>query len=222
MTVSANSANFNWSIYVADSTPDLAMPSAVTSGATCIVGVINRTDDTTDCTGVSDSINGAYTKASETTPTTGSALWYFNNSAAGTPTVTATWAGAINSQMAVGWVLSDAGAMTFGSAATVREAGGNETAVNSNTVAPSGAGCIVGFASANNAQSDPEPTANGTGESELLTGGAGLRMGMFFEAFASGGTYGFETTWDSARTDFHVASFLEGATLDPIRLIWRQ
>ena len=211
MTVSASSSNFTRAIYTADSTPDLALPTTVPAGATIVVGVKNRTDTTTDCTSVTDSNGATYTKASESTATTESAFWYTNNSAGGTVTVTVTWAGAVNSQVAAGWISSDAGPLQYDAVATVREAGSNETTVNSNTVAATAAGCIIGFAGCNNTQSDPEPTANGAGESELLAGLSGLRVGMFFEAYASAGTYGFETTWDSATSQFHVLALKESS-----------
>lgn len=214
MTASASSSNFTRATFTADATPDLQLPTSAPAGATIVVGILNRTDTTTDLTGVADATNGAYTLASDYL-STDSALYYFNNSAAGQHTITVTFAGAVNSQVCVGWISSDAGALTFDAAATVRAAGSNETDVNSNTVATTGAGCIVGFAASNNAQTDPEPTADGAGESELLAGLSGLRIAAFFEATASAGTYGFETTWDSATTRFHVAAFKEPSAGQP-------
>jgi hypothetical protein len=50
-----------------------------------------------------------------------------------------------------------------------------------------------------------------SGETELSPMVNSVRGHMFFEAYASSGTYGIDTTIDSAVSNFHVVAFLEPA-----------
>jgi hypothetical protein len=180
-----------------------------------VLGILDRSDQTSTISSISDDVNGSWTlnyvDGGPVNLGAGNRVWlaYRNNCAAGTTTATVTFNAAISSQLAVAYIVSDAGAMTFDAAATARVSGTGETNVDSNTVATSGAGAIVGFVTMNNAQADPEPTADGAGESRLTSGQAGARAFLFFEAYGSSGTYGLETTVDSATTTFCVGAFLE-------------
>lgn len=213
MTVTANSS-LTAGIGTASTTVQKALPS-VPANATIVLGILNRSDETTAIDSISDDINGTWTlnyvsgPYDSTNTTFRSWLAYRNNCSSGTTTITVTFGAAINSQLAVGYLSSDAGAMTFDAAATVSETALAQTNADSNNAAASGAGAIIGFASMNNSQADPEPTADGTGESRITSGQSGGRAFLFFETYAAGGNYGVETTTDSACTVIHVGAFLE-------------
>jgi hypothetical protein len=189
---------------------------AVPNNATIVLGVHNRSNETAVITGISDTVNGAWSlnyvagPVDSTTATMRGWMPYRNGCAAGDTTITVTFDGAINSQIAGAWFLSDQGAMTYDAAATtLNQAAG--TNVDSNTVAATGAGVAVGALTTNNAQAGSEPIVDGAGETRLTNHGAGSRVFLFKETYASAGNYGFETTVDSAATLFMVGAFLEPA-----------
>lgn len=202
--------------------------TGVSSGDVLVLDVLNRSNETAVISDISDSVNGTWPlnyvnggPVDSTATTFRQWMPYLLNSGAGNPVITVTFDGAINSQCAAAYLHSDIGAMTYQGSAAARNAGGNETDVDSNTIAVSGAGCIVGAISMGNAQADPEPTADGAGESRLTTGQAGARAFLFFQAVASAGTHGFETTIDSSASIFQVGAFLEpgGAVYTPRRML---
>lgn len=213
MSVTANST-LTAAIGSASTTVAKALPS-VPAGATLVLGILNRSDESTTITGISDDVNGAWTLSyvagpvDSTNSTYRCWLAYRNNVAAGTTTITVTFSGAINSQLAVGYISSSGGAMTFDAAATTYHSAAGETNIDSLTAAATGAGAIIGFLATNNAQADPEPTADGAGESRITSGQAGARAFLFFESYASAASYGIETTADSATGMFIVGAFLE-------------
>lgn len=191
--------------------------ASVPANGTILLGILDRSDETTALSTIADTVNGAWTPNLVVGPvdfTNGtSRLWlaYFLNSAAGSPVITTTFDTAINSQVAACWISSDQGVMTFDVAATTSQHA-TSTDIDSNTLTAAGAGAIVGFLTTGNSQADPEPTADGAGESRVTSGAAGARAFLFFEAYASGGTKGIETTCDSTVAAFAVGAFLEPAT----------
>lgn len=197
--------------------------SSVPAGATIVLAIHNRSNETAAISGISDTVNGAWTPNYVSGPvdltgasTIRSWLAYLTNVSAGSPTITITFDGAINSQAAAVYISSDLGAITYQTNATPAERTTSGTDLDSNTIAANGAGCIVGSLCTNNAQADPEPIADGAGESRLTAAAAGGRTFIFFESFASAGTYGFEATIDSATAIFLVGAFLEpSTTLNP-------
>lgn len=190
--------------------------NGVSAGDVIVLEVLDRSNETSVISSISDTVNGSWPlnyvnggPQDSTASTYRNWMPYLLNSGAGNPVITVTFDGAINSQLAAAWLHSTLGAMTFQGAATVRNAAVNETAVASNTIAVTGPGCIVGAMGINNAQADPEPTADGAGESRCTAGQAGGRAFLFFEAVASASTVGFETTLDSGASIFQVGAFLE-------------
>lgn len=198
--------------------------ASVPAGATIVVAIHDRTDETTTISSISDNVDGAWTLnyvAGPVDTTNGTArgwLAYRNNCTGGTTTITVTFSGSINCQAVAAYLSSSLGAMSFdAAAATLDQAGTNW---DSNTVAATGAGAIVGALIVNNSQSDPEPTADGTGESRLNNGMSGGRTFLFGETYASSGSYGLEVTADNAGGVFIVGGFLEpAATTKKLKLL---
>jgi hypothetical protein len=214
MTVTAGS-----SITAAVGTASTTVSKSITSvpaNATIVLAIIDRSDETTTISSISDDVNGAWTLSyvdgpvNSTASTYRSWLAYRNGCAAGTTNVTVTFSGAINSQLAANYIVSDQGAMTFDVAATTMNSGSATTTADSNTAAATGAGAIVGGLLVNNGQTDAEPTAAGAGESRLTTGQAGLgRAFLFFETYATSGNYGITSVCDSSGVVHIVGAFLE-------------
>lgn len=188
--------------------------TSVPAGATIVLGIQNRSNETSVISGISDDVNGSWTLNYVAGPfdtangTLRAWLAYRNNCAAGTTNVTVTFDGAINSQLAANYIVSDQGAMTYDAASTTLDQT-TATNIDSNTVAATGAGGIVGYIATGNSQANPEPTADGAGESRITSGQAGGRSFLFFEANASSGSYGIETTCDSTVAVFMVGAFKE-------------
>ena len=216
MAMTADGANWNWAAYVGDATPDHALATNVTATATVVVSIHNRTDETTTITSVVGSLNGAYTLAEGPTDHTTATMrmwsYYFLNSAGGAETITVTFSGAINSNIVAGWCLDDAGAQTF----DVDVAGEDGIAshptdadADSPTLSAAGGGGILGFIATNNVVTF---SADGAGETNIEGGAGGQRLTAFFEAYASGGTKGFEATGSgNTRIVWHVLAFLTPA-----------
>jgi len=219
MSATGSDANFVRDVGAANATPTALIPTTIPAGATLTLFAINTSDETTTLNSVTDPVNGSWTIV-DTTNSAGSTFRTYTAyklnagaaSSSGDRTVTLTFSAAINSQFKVGWVSSDLGAMTYGGSATVLSTASNNTNLDSNTVALSGAGCLVGGFGTNNAQTST-PTMDGAGESVLTPNsmpGSGTRSYMVFQAVASAGTHGFEVTLAvSATCNFHVMSFLE-------------
>lgn len=188
--------------------------ASVPAGATIVLGIQNRSNETAVISGISDDVNGAWTLNYVDGPddivngTMRCWMAYRNNCSAGTTNVTVTFDGAINSQLAANYIVSDQGALTFDAAATTLDTN-TATNIDSNNATATGAGAIVGYVSCGNSQGDPEPTADGAGESRITSGQAGARSFLFFEAYASAGSYGIETTCDSTVALFMVGAFKE-------------
>lgn len=220
MTVTANSTLTG--AFGATSTTVVKSIPSVPAGATLVLGILDRSDETTTISGISDDVNGAWTLNYVAGPVDSTnqtyRCWqaYRNNCAAGTTNVTVTFNTAINSQLAVAYITSDQGEMTFDAAATVYHSAGAETNVDSLTATATGAGAIVGFLCTNNSQTDPEPTADGAGESRITSGQAGARAFLFFETYTGSGSYGIETTGDSSIAMLMVGAFKESAASSSI------
>jgi hypothetical protein len=218
MAISASSSNFTVNSATGSTTVTLTVPTSVPAGATLVVGVLNRSDETTAVSSVAGSLNASgWTLASGPTDLSGAStgrMWtyYKVNSAAGSEVVTVTFGASINSQIVGGW-FEDAshGAMTFDTVATPANVGTGTTDADSNTLAAAGAGAILGILFCGNIQTTL--TADGAGESRVstVTGLSGQqRIFAFFEAYASAGTVGFVTTpGTSTSYMFHVAAFNE-------------
>jgi hypothetical protein len=212
MTVTASSAI---AANISALTTNAFTLTGVPAGATIVLGIQNRTDETTEIVSIADTVNGAWTPNYVNGPVDSTATtmrgWfaYFNNAAAGDPLITMTFGSAISSQVAPGYIVSDVGVLSLDAVATVYQSAGNETNVDSNTATATGAGAIVGFEVMQNSQADPEPTADGAGEARMTAGQGGARSFLFFETYSAAGSYGFETTTDSAAAMFMVGAFLE-------------
>jgi hypothetical protein len=210
-------------------TKTVPLPSNVPAGATIVLGVFNRTDETTAITGVSDGTNGAWSLSGTVSgPTDDSGgtgrSWLIvktNSAAITTPAdVSVTFAVGVSTQMVVGWVDFDGStsALTLDGFATPTNTV-STTDVDSNAFAATGAGAIAGVAILNTAQTSW--TADGAGESRICDIPAGSRIALFFESYATSGSYGFVTTPGTAgRSMFHVAALLEpgggGGTVVPV------
>jgi hypothetical protein len=198
----------------ASTTAVVSMPTSAPANATLFLGILNRSDETTTISTVAGDVNTTGWVASAGSPadsTAGTArtwLYYKVGATTGTDTVTVTFSGAINSQVIAGWCSDDSGnAQTHDATATVLD--GNGTNYDSNTISAAGAGGIVGFVGGNQTAAW---TADGAGETIISGDSAGQRCEFVFEAYASAGTYGFETTAGaSTAANFHVAGFLNPA-----------
>lgn len=207
MTVTVSSSNFIRYIAGASSTThNIVLPSDVPAGASIVVGILDRADETTTLTSVADPVNGTWDGATLRQGPTDFAggtsrtwLVVLTNSAALTGssnrTLTVTVSSSLTLHAAAGWVSSDAGALTYDAVATIKNDAANDTNHDSNTVAATGAGVAIGFHAINNAQTSG-PTVDGAGESNLTTGTeTGRRTYMYGETFAGAGNYGFEITY---------------------------
>lgn len=188
--------------------------SNVAEHETVVVGFIDRTGGAV-INSVTDSASGTYTQRS--THTAGTALQRIyvreDCAAAASLTITVTTNVSQNSQMIAARVASDAGGTvypTFDVAATSLQVGSPDTIEwDSNTAAATAAGAIVGLIGTNATQTG-NPTMNGAGESNLVATGAGVRSFLFFEAYASSGSYGFDVTLsDAANGGFQVIALKE-------------
>lgn len=208
-------------INASSSAPTIVLGSDVPANAIIVVGVHNRTDETTTLDSISDPVNGTWTSPILQGPTDSAGSTFRTWIAARTSSAALTGAGnrtltinlsaTISTQIVAGWISSDLGAMTFDQVATAFSGASNDTNLDSNTIATpaSRAGVIIGFAGMNNAQS-AGPTMDGAGETNLVAADGSSRAFAFSEIFATNGTYGFETTLGTAATaNLHVASFLE-------------
>jgi hypothetical protein len=200
---------------VADTDGDVACTlTSVPANSTIVLGILNRTDESTTISTIADDVNGSWALSyvdgpvDSTATTFRSWLAYRNGVSAGTTVTTVTFSGSITSNLACGYITSSEGAMTFDDAAVTYQAAGNETSSTSNNADATGAGAIVGLASFQNGQTDPEPTG-GAGEDRMNANGANSRAHLFFEDYASSGAYGFSLTIDSAAPTIIVGAFLE-------------
>ena len=194
----------------------VTIPTDVPAGAVLIAGILNRTDESTTLTSVSDPVNGAWGAAVGPVDSAGATFrtWmaYKVNSAAltgaGNRLVTVTTSGGVSTQIVAGWCSDGAGANTFDtSSAALHNDAVNDTNHDTGTLAAAGAGGIVGCAGANNALTSY--TMDGAGESQLTGVAAGQRISCFFEATGGAGNYGFEITSNpTLANSFLIASFL--------------
>jgi hypothetical protein len=197
--------------------------TSVPANATIVLAILNRSDETTAISGISDDVNGAWTLNYVDGPVDSTAttfrVWgaYRNGCAAGTTVVTVTFDGSITANLGGGYIVSDQGALTFDDAAVSYLAAGNETSSTSNNADATGAGAIVGFVGFQNGQSDPEPSG-GAGEDRMNANGANSRAHLFFKDYGSAGAYGFTLTIDSAAPTIIVGAFLEPSS-DPNGLL---
>lgn len=200
----------------ASASKTVVIPVDVPSGAVLIAGILNRTDESTTLSSVSDPVNGAWGAAVGPVDSAGSTFrtWmaYKVNSAAlsgaGNRTVTVTTSAGVSTQLVAGWCSDGAGANTFDtSSAALHNDAANDTNHVTGTLAVAGAGGIVGCAGANNALTSY--TMYGAGESQVTGVAAGQRISCFFEATGSAGSYGFEITSNpTLANSFLIASFL--------------
>jgi hypothetical protein len=191
--------------------------SSVPAGATIVLAIHNRSNRTTVIDSIADTVNGAWAldyagggPFDNTVINMRSWLAYFENVAAGNPTITVTFNGSINSQACAAYVLSDQGVIAYEAVSALSETTSALGSIPSNAAAISGAGALIGWLITNNAQADPEPVANGAGETRRTPAAAGGRTFIFTEDLASAGSYAFAAaTVDSAACVFMAATFLE-------------
>lgn len=203
----------------------VVLASDVAAGATIILGILNRTDETTTLTSVADPVNGTWdgsTLRQGPTDNSGSTFrtWYvaLTNSLALTGasnrTITVTLSAGVSVQFVAQWSSSSLGVLTFQAMATVLNQGTNTTTHTSNTIAASGAGSLVGFLALNAAQASA-PTGDASPlETNQTTGSdaGSWRTNLFTEDFASASTYGLIATVPTTSTSqYHVGAFLEPA-----------
>lgn len=224
MTVTASNANFiraiDTSVGGAAGPMTVVIPTDVPAGATIIVGILNRTDETTTVTTLSDPVNGSLAAGLRQGPTnTGNGtlrtwIYAFTNSAAlsgaGNRTLTIDFSATISAQVVAGWLSSDQGAMTYDAAATVFDPA-STTNWDSNNVAASAEGVAVGFMAVENGQAGGI-TVDGAGETHLTTvsDAGSFRTNLFSEVVPSAGNHGFEITVVNTTIGlFHVISLIE-------------
>lgn len=215
MSLSASATNFAFVADTGTTNPKtVTIPTDVPLHATLVIGILDRADETTTLTSVTDPVNGAWTVASGPTDsgaaTHRSWVAYKLDSAALTGTnlvVTVTWSTGISSQLVVGWFADDSeSAATHDVTATPAETSPSSTTLTSPSLSAAGAGGMIGFAF-NNA-TVTTITAGGTGESVVKSGVAGERVWAFFETYAAGGAKAFEITTDTSIAPmFHAVAF---------------
>jgi hypothetical protein len=212
----------------ASASKDVVLASDVPAGATIVVGVYNRTNETATLDSVSDPVNGTWTLGtvlrqgpSDNAGSTARS-WYvaLTNSAAlsgaGNRTITVTTSAGVSTQLVAVWASSDLGALTFQTMATLFNPASNTTdwtsTTNGNTVSATGAGCIIAYVGWANAQTIPNPAGAGETLQTTVSDAGSYRANIYTETYASAGTYGFEVTAPSTTTGlFHVGAFLEPA-----------
>lgn len=204
MAITASASDFTSTSNGGSASPTVTLPTSVPAGACIVLGVLNRTDETTTISSITDTVNGTWNIAAPNStgglasgPTDHSAstyrvwLLYRLNSDVGTPTITVNFSASIITQMVAGWIDDSTGPEVFDVAATAANVTGSNTVAASNTLTAAGSGAIVGFFTSNNAQTDPEPSVSEGNEVRLTPTQAGSRACLFFETYTTGGTKGF-------------------------------
>lgn len=208
----------------ATTTKTITLASNVPSGASVIIGILNRTNSTATLDSVSDPVNGTWSlgtvvRSGPTAVNTNNS-WFvvLTNSAALTGTtnrtITITTSVGISSQIVGIWASSDLGALTYEEAATAVTSTTNTTNWDTNTIAVDGAGVIVGFLAIGNSQSSTAPTMDGAGETLQTTAvdSGSFRTNLITQTVASAATHGLETTVSSTTAGaYHLISLLEPA-----------
>lgn len=230
------------------STPVRAIVTGSTTHAVSLTGVqagdtiefyfVDRTGGAT-VSSMTDSDAGSYTQRSTLTQSTFLSRVYVRENVSapggGNLTVTLTTGASQNSQVVGRIVRSDAGGgvfATFDQAATAVDGASSTTAV-SNTLAATAAGIISGSLSTGNSQGSTPTVGNHadlTGETVSPATEAGARSFAVYGVNAASGTLGFTTAASASVTlgtsssyAFHLINYIQsGASLDPIRLVWRQ
>jgi hypothetical protein len=223
----------------ASASKTVVLASDVPAGATIVVGIYNRTDETTTLSSVADPVNGTWTLGtvlrqgpSDNAASTARS-WYValtNSQAlsgAGNRTITVTTSVGISTQLVAVWASSDLGALTFQTMATLFNPGANTTdwtsTTNGNTVAASGAGCIIAYVGWANSQTIPNPSGGGETLQTTVSDAGSYRSNIYTETYASAGTYGIEVTTPSTTSGlFHVGAFLEPAASGGALLLRRR
>lgn len=195
--VSCTSTNFAFNVAGASTTIAVTFPTANSAGDFKFLAVFDRTDETTTISSVVGSVDATGWTVAEgpvdfTNGTARGWTIYRANATAGTEVVTVTFSAAINSQAVGGWCSGVATTTPLDASAAVMHTGGtNTTTWNSNNASATMAGGIIGATFTNNAVTY---TINGAGETQLSCGAAGQRLCVFFEPYASSGSYGFQLT----------------------------
>jgi hypothetical protein len=200
--VACSSVDWAFGIGSASTTVVVTFPSANGAGDFKGLAVFNRSDATTTISTVAGSVDasGWTIRQGPTVPQGGGqVMWWVEreNASAGTETVTVTFSGAINSQAVGGWCTGVATASAFDASAAVTNFTAS-TNWDSNTASATAAGGIFGMTVTGT--NSITWTIEGAGESQLNCAGFGQRVCVFFEPYASGGSYGFELTPSSAIT----------------------
>lgn len=187
-----------------------AMPSSAPVGATLVIGILNRSNTTTNISSVVGSVNATGWTASPNSPAgiggRRSWVYYKLNADTGTDTVTVTFDGAINSQAVAAWCEDDSttSPQTFDAEATVTTIPSG-TNFDTNQVTATQAGPVLGFWMTGNTQGTV--TASGTDET-IITDNTSIRVWIGLQPVSGAGNYGFEVDGD-VTTDgaAHVLAF---------------
>lgn len=225
MAITVQDADFDQALFAASAGPAVAVPTTVTAGDFLFAGIHIR-DETNTVTGISDDVNGSTGWTLATGPddaTAGSAvrsyIYYRENSAGGTVTITFTLSAAANGSICVGRCHRVGHGITFQAAtasATTQTDGDSTTA----TIVATREGAFLGFLAINNSVA---LTGVGTGEVNVTNETA--RSHVIAEVFASGGTYGVEATFGGTPTTvFTGIVILEPAAggSDAVPVCWAQ
>lgn len=135
--------------FTAAASPTRAFAGAVSAGDLLFIAIRNGSDETTTITSVTDDVNGAWTAVEGPSDHASATLrvWVYccANSAAGTPTVTVNFSGAINGHLAVAALSGAQTSTTPDAEGTTRvTSGAADTTHTSNSVSNVAIGGILG------------------------------------------------------------------------------
>jgi hypothetical protein len=184
--------------------------ASLTTSAGDLVVVLVGERDYTGVSGVSGSVNGAYTQAgtavAEGAGETRAEIWYFENSGAGTETITVTFNGSTRAGInASRWT----GAAT---SSALEDNGGatnaSGTTHNSGSITFTGPGLIIEVGCLSAYWGDPDPPESSDGFTLMTTTGA-EREAFFYKLSSGETTDGTFTTNGSVISSVKIASFIE-------------
>lgn len=211
----------------ATTTKTCVIPSDVPQGATIFIGVMNRTNEIATLDSISDPVNGSWNLTGAVSGPADSAgstqrswlAWRHNSAAlsgAGNRTLTITTSAGISSQLVGGWVDLDGSTSALTTDEfdpTPHDYGSNTLDFDSDAVTCDAAGCIVGFAVTNNAQSTA--WSEDSGGSTISAQAAGVRAGLFFKSTTAGAQSFTTTPAATTHGQFHIVAFLEPGAASP-------
>lgn len=184
----------------ASSSKTVVIPTDVPSGATVYFGIMNRTDESTTLSSVSDPVNGTWggTTVGPIDSSGGTFRTWFRilvNSAALTGssnrTLTATTSAGVSTQLIAGWCSDSNGAQTFDTSGAIHNDALNEVTHTTSTLTTAGAGMVIAVITSNNAFTS---NYSNLGPGDVMVSGApaaGQRIAIIYEQRTGSGTPGF-------------------------------